>query len=311
MISAQLPAIDNTTIYRAPHAFLDRRGNPVMLRAVETQFLEEITEMYLAYQPRGTFSGLPPVKDEACIKWVQHITENSIGLMAMSCDQKVIGHAAIFPIRDGTCEILIVVLPQNQRSGIGTQLMRSLIQTGREVGFTRIWLTVDKSNFVAIHLYNRCGFERSVFDEGSQVEMTLDLRRYMPTVNVPVSCVMNRRVLTVGLHDSCKQVVELFLKNHVDVLPVVDDDGVLAGILSQTDLIFKPILNHKVCEIATQEVVSLHEDCTIEHAIWILQTKKLRSLPVVDHDNRVVGSIGRREILAHYIQTYEKPDKNP
>jgi CBS domain-containing protein/RimJ/RimL family protein N-acetyltransferase len=306
MKHSQCPDIQNTTIFRTPHAFLDRGGNPIMLRADVPELLDDLTGMYLSYAPRGTFSGLPPVSDPACIKWVKEISGTSVGLMAMSFEHKVVGHAALFPIRDGACELLIVVVPQKQHNGIGTQLMRSLIQLGYEVGFKRIWLSVEKSNFVAIHLYNRCGFERSAFTDSAQVEMALDLKPYSPTVSVTVGKVMNRGVILVRLHDSCKSVVELFLKNHVDVLPVVTDDGVLAGILSQTDLIFKPILHHKVCEIATQEVVFLNESCTIEHAIWLLQTKKLRCIPVVDGNHRVVGSISRRDILAHYFKTYEK-----
>lgn len=303
------PDIECTTIYRSPHAFLDRGGNPIMLRADVPDLLDDLTRMYLAYPLRGTFSGLPPVDDKACVKWVKEITGTSIGLMTIS-EHQVVGHAALFPIRDGICELLIVVVPEKQHNGIGTQLMRSLIQMGCEVGFSRIWLTVNKNNFVAHHLYNRCGFERSAFTDGDEVEMTLDLQRYTPIVKVTVGKVMNRGVIMVGMHDSCKQVVELFLKNNVDVLPVVNDDGRLAGILSQSDLIFKPILNHKVCEIATQEVVFLHDSCTMEHAIWLLQTKRLRCIPVVDENHRVVGSISRRDILRHYFKTYQSSDKN-
>lgn len=299
-----LPDIQNTTIFRTPYAFLDRGGNPIRLRADVPELLDDLTLMYLTYQPRGTFSGLPPVADKACIKWVKEITETSVGLMAMSFEHKVVGHAALFPIRDGTCELLIVVMPQKQHNGIGTQLLHSLIQMGHELGFSQIWLSVEKSNFVAIHLYNRCGFERSAFTDSAQVEMILDLKQYSPTVNITVGKVMNRGIITVRLHDSCKQVVEIFLKNYVDVLPVVNDDDRLVGVLSQSDLIFKPILHHKVCEIATQDVVFLHDSHTIEHAIWLLQTKRLRCLPVVDWRHRVVGSISRRDILAHYFKTY-------
>jgi CBS domain-containing protein/GNAT superfamily N-acetyltransferase len=310
MKHAPCPDISATTIYRAPHAFLDRGGNPIMLRADVPELLDDLTRMYLAYQPRGTFGGLPPVEDKACIKWVKEITGTSIGLMAMSFEHTVIGHAALFPIRDGTCELLIVVVPQKQHNGIGTQLLHSLIQMGYEVGFSQIWLSVEKSNFVAIHLYNRCGFERLDFTDSAQVEMTLNLKQYSPTVNIKVGKVMNRGVIMVRLNDSCKQVVELFLKNNVDVLPVVSDDGVLAGILSQSDLIFKPILHHTVCEIATQDVIFLHEACTIENAIWLLQAKRLRCIPVVDDKHRVVGSISRRDILAYYFRTFQQSYKN-
>ena len=299
-----LPDIRTTTIFRSPHAFLDRGGNPIMLRADVSLLLKGLTAMYLGH-PRCMVSGLPPASDKACSEWVRNIVENGIGIVAMSFEQKIIGHAALFPIGEGICELLIVVAPQKQRNGIGTQLLHSLIQMGYELGFAQIWLSVETNNFVAIHLYNRCGFERLSLCDTSQVEMTLNLKRYSPTVTVTVGKVMNRGVISVRLHEPCRKVVELFLRHHVDVLPVVEESGRLAGVLSQSDLIFKPILHRNVCEIATQDVVSLHESCTIEHAIWLLQSKKLRCIPVVDGEQRVVGSISRRDILAHYIKNYD------
>jgi hypothetical protein len=132
MKHAQCPDIQNTTISRAPHAFLDRGGNPIMLRADVPELLGDLTRMYLLYEPRGTFSGLPPVPDNACITWVKEICQTSAGLMAMSFEHKVAGHAALFPIRDGICELLIVAVPQKQHNGIGTQLLHSLIRKNRE-----------------------------------------------------------------------------------------------------------------------------------------------------------------------------------
>ena len=38
--------------------------------------------MYLAYQPRNSFQGLPPIKDEVCVRWVRDILVNGIHLIA-------------------------------------------------------------------------------------------------------------------------------------------------------------------------------------------------------------------------------------
>jgi len=294
----------DSTIFRTPNVFLDKKGGPVMVRPFEPQFLKGLTQMYLAYSPRASIGGVPPVNNRTCIQWVRKITTGTINLVALSFERLVIGHAVLFPMQKKVCELLIVIAPLFQHSGIGTQMMRCIIQLGYELGFEKIWLSADKTNFVALHLYNKCGFERLSFTDSPQVEMTLELKRYHPTANIKVADAMNCSVITVHAEDSCRQAVQVFLDNAVDVLPVVGDGKKLLGIISQTDLIFKSNLHRRVCEVATMEVVSLHENCTLDKAIRLLQTRKLRSIPVVDARHRVVGIIGRRDILAHYFKTY-------
>lgn len=294
----------DSTIFRTPHVFLDKRGAPVIVRSYEPQFLSGLTHMYRAFTPRASIGGVPPVDDSECAAWVRRITIGTASLIALSFDGPVLGHTVLLPMRKGICELLIVVDPPYQKSGIGTQMMRCIIQLGYELGFLKIWLSVHRTNFTALHLYNKCGFECLAFTDSPQVEMLLDLQRYHPTANVRVADAMNRTVLTVPAENSCRQAVELFLNNAVDALPVVTGDNRLAGIISQTDLIFKANLHRRVCEVATMDVVSLHEDCTIDTAIRLLQRRRLRSIPVVDAKRRVVGSISRRDILAHYFKTY-------
>ena len=275
-----------------------------MVRPFEEQFLEGLTQMYLDYSPRASIGGVPPVNNRACIKWARKITTGTISLVALSFDKQVIGHAVLLPMQKKICELLIVIAPPFQKSGIGTQMMRCIVQLGYELGFEKIWLSVSKTNFVALHLYYKAGFERLSFTDSPQVEMILNLKRYHPTANIRVADAMNRSVVTVHAEDSCRQAVQVFMDNAVDVLPVVGDGEKLTGILSQTDLIFKSNLNRQVQDVATMEVVSLHEHCTIDKAIRLLQTRKLRSIPVVDAQHRVVGIIGRRDILVHYFKTY-------
>lgn len=299
-----MPDIHNSTILGSPNVFLDKKGGPVIVRPFEPQFLKSLTQMYLACSPRGSIDGVPPADDNECVAWVNRITTGTASLIALSFDGQVIGHAVLFPMRKKVCELLIIVAQPFQKSGIGTQMMRCVIQLGYELGFAKIWLSVDKANFIALHLYDKCGFERPTFTDSPQVEMLLELKRYHPTANIKVAEAMNRTVITVHADDSCRRAVQLFLDNAVDVLPVVSDGKRLVGIISQTDLIFKSNLHRRVREVATMEVVSVPENCTIDKAIRLLQTRKLRSIPVVDPRHRVVGIIGRRDILGHYFKTY-------
>ena len=306
MQAAPILSIENSTIFRSPNVFLDKKGLPVMVRAFEPQFLPGLTHMYLAFTPRASIGGVPPVNDPDCIAWVRRITTGTVSLISLSFEGQVIGHAVLLPMRKKICELLIVIAPLFQKSGIGTQMMHGIIQLGFELGFSKIWLSVHRTNFVALHLYNKCGFECLSFTDSPQIEMALDLKRYHPTARIRIAEAMNPKVITIHKDASCREAVELFLKNAVEVLPVVADDNSMAGIVSHTDLMFKLNLERPVSEVATREVVSLHKNCTLDKAIRLLQKRNLRSIPVVNAKHRVVGLISRREILAHFFKTYPK-----
>jgi CBS-domain-containing membrane protein len=49
--------------------------------------------------------------------------------------------------------------------------------------------------------------------------------------------------------------------------------------------------------------VRVDRTCTVSKAVRLLQSRKLRCLPVVDDDNTLLGIIGRREVPSHYLQT--------
>jgi CBS domain-containing protein len=83
-------------------------------------------------------------------------------------------------------------------------------------------------------------------------------------------------------------------------LPVVDRDGKLEGIITKTDLMIPANINKKVGEVYTQNVVTVQEGHTISRVIRMLQSKKFRAIPVVDRHKKLVGFVGRREILDYY-----------
>lgn len=295
--------LEHSTIFRSPNVFLDKKGFPVIVRAFEPRFLPDLTAMYLAYTPRASIGGVPPARDSDCIDWVRRLTTGSAGLIAISFAGQVIGHAVLLPMKKKICELLIVIAPLFQKSGIGTQMMHGIVQLGFELGFSKIWLSVHKTNFVALHLYNKSGFECLSFTDSPQIDMALDLKRFHPTARIRVAEAMNQEVITIGKDAPCRKAVEVFLQSGVEALPVVDGGNALAGIVSQTDLMFKPRLRRPVGDIATREVVTLHEHCTLDKAIRLLQKRNLRSIPVLDAKRRVVGIISRRDILAHFFKT--------
>jgi CBS domain-containing protein/RimJ/RimL family protein N-acetyltransferase len=294
--------LSDTTIHNFPHAFINKKAEAILIRTLDESHHRELTGMYLAYEPRSSFSGLPPITDEACVRWVDKMIENAVNLIALSFEEGIVGHAALFPIDKLDCEILVAVSPSEQRIGIGTELTRCLIQLAHELGLERIRLSVEARNHVARHVYEKCGFRydsRSLVDE---LDMSLDLESYRSSLDVPVREIMNRSVVCIRQDMSCREALKLFVEDGIATLPVVDRKNRLRGILSESDLLIEANIAKKVSEVLTREVVSVQEGYPVANVIPLFQSRKLRCIPVLDRHMKLVGVVGRRDILAHYLK---------
>jgi len=294
-----------STFHTSPRAFITKNREAILIRMLDDRLAPRLIEMYLAFRPRPCFQGLPPIKDEVCTKWVQGMIRDGINLVALSFEQGVVGHTALFPIDDAVCEMLVVVSPACQNSGIGTELVRCSTQLAYEIGFERVWLPVESTNVRARHVYKKCGFDYLPGKKARELEMALDLKRYRDAVSAPVAEIMNRDVLTVGIDDSCRAALDRMLRGRVASLPVVDEQGVLQGVLSEGELLVPSNLDKQVRDIFTREALSVCPTCTIAKLVRLFQSNRIRSIPVVDDERRPVGIVGRRDILAHYAQHVE------
>jgi CBS domain-containing protein len=61
-------------------------------------------------------------------------------------------------------------------------------------------------------------------------------------------------------------------------------------------------LGRNVSDIQTREVVFVSEDCTIAKIIRMFEVKRIRCIPVVDARKRLVGVVGRKDVLAYYAR---------
>jgi len=294
------PRNEDSAIYNLPQAFINKKGEPILIAALDEKRCQRLIEMYLAYQPRNSFQGLPPIKDEACVKWVQHMIRNGINLVALSFGEGVVGHAALFPVDDRVCEYLVVVSPPLQNTGIGTELTRCAVQLACEIGFETIRLSVEATNVKARRVYKKCGFEYLTKGHVGELEMVLDLKRYREALSVTVESIMNREVLAIREEESCRTALDIFLERGIASMPVVDAEQRLVGMLSKTDLMPPASLDKKVGDVLTRGVLTVPPTCRLERVIRILQSKRLRCLPVVGPDMKLIGVVGRRDILAYY-----------
>jgi CBS domain-containing protein len=296
------PRANGLTIHRLPQVFINKTQEAILIRALDETTCEGLIKMYLAYEPRNSFQGLPPVQDKACVAWVEQMISNRTNLVALSFGAGVVGHAALFSLDDEVCEMLIVISPPYQNTGIGTHLTRAIVQLAYEVGFDKVWLPVEARNVRARHVYKKCGFEPLPDRDSRELEMALDLHGYRDAVNRSVRSVMNTAVIFIHENDRCRHALDIFLSKNIASLPILDDDGKLVGIMSETDLILPANLDAKVREVFTRDVVSVRGDAAINKVIHLFLSRKIRCIPVVDDEMHLTGIVGRKDILTYYAK---------
>ncbi len=104
----------------------------------------------------------------------------------------------------------------------------------------------------------------------------------------------------VTLKDNALVEDALFLmsENKIGGIPVINDSGLLVGIVTNRDLRFIKELKKPVIEVMTSEgLITAEEGIDLKQAEKILQEYKIEKLPVVDKDHRLVGLITYRDII--------------
>jgi IMP dehydrogenase len=88
------------------------------------------------------------------------------------------------------------------------------------------------------------------------------------------------------------------MKEHsIGGIPIVDDQGLLKGIVTNRDLRFEKNNNRPITEVMTyKNLVTTSEGTSLQKAEVILQNNKIEKLPVVDKDFKLIGLITFRDI---------------
>ncbi|MEN9302948.1 MAG: hypothetical protein RL264_1377 [Bacteroidota bacterium] len=90
----------------------------------------------------------------------------------------------------------------------------------------------------------------------------------------------------------------LMTENGIGGIPVVDENKVLKGIVTNRDLRFEKNADRPIREIMTCErIITTKDGTNLSTAEGILQENRIEKLPVVDDQNRLIGLITYRDII--------------
>ena len=86
-------------------------------------------------------------------------------------------------------------------------------------------------------------------------------------------------------------------KFRISGVPIVDDEGVLIGIITNRDMKFETDMSRRISEVMTKEgLVTGLEGTTLEEAKQILRAHRIEKLPIVDAGNHLKGLITIKDI---------------
>jgi CBS domain-containing protein len=142
-----------------------------------------------------------------------------------------------------------------------------------------------------------------------------------------VKDLMTTPVVTVGPATPFKEIVARLAEHRVSAVPVVNDAGLVLGVVSEADLLLReespdpdadrPLLWTKrrraehdkaaatvARDLMTIAVVAITPEATVAQAARRMHSANVKRLPVVDRSGRLVGIISRSDLL----KVFNRPD---
>ncbi len=135
--------------------------------------------------------------------------------------------------------------------------------------------------------------------------------------------IMTTNVISIAADATIEAAVSLMLSNGISGLPVVDDAGVVVGVISEGDLLhrheigserrrswwlrafasreslahdFVAAHSHKVADIMSKNALTVAPDTDLREIATILEERRIKRLPVVD-GGKLVGIVSRANML--------------
>jgi CBS-domain-containing membrane protein len=140
-----------------------------------------------------------------------------------------------------------------------------------------------------------------------------------------VKDVMTVDVVAVPTTATFKEIADALAGHKISAVPVVDDRNIVVGVVSEADLLHKlelatsdlhrRLLDRRRIRTAKRKAagdtadalmsapaVTIGPDAKIGEAARLMEHERIKRLPVVEEDGRLVGVVARRDLLRPYLR---------
>ena len=153
-----------------------------------------------------------------------------------------------------------------------------------------------------------------------------------PEISMQARDIMTTPVVAITASASVAEAADLMLTRNIRCLPVVGDDGSLAGIISEGDFLRRGELGtrrarprwleflvgpgkladeyvrssgRRVAEVMTASVVSAAPGASLAEVVELMATHDIKNVPIVDAD-KIVGIVSRSDLMRILLRTLPK-----
>lgn len=102
--------------------------------------------------------------------------------------------------------------------------------------------------------------------------------------------------ITISLNATVAEAISLMTEYGIGGIPVIDDNGILKGIVTNRDLRFEHNNKKKITEVMTTDLITTNHQTDLEAAARILRKHKIEKLPMVDETGKLIGLITYKDI---------------
>lgn len=140
--------------------------------------------------------------------------------------------------------------------------------------------------------------------------------------------IMTREIRSISPDTNAKKALELLLKMQISGLPVIDNKGRLTGMFTEKDVLrnilpsyiervgefiydenpksiktkFEVLANLTVSQLMRKEVITTYEDTSLCEVAHLMLNQKVRRIPVLDKEKKIVGIIAREDVVRAYAK---------
>ena len=132
---------------------------------------------------------------------------------------------------------------------------------------------------------------------------------------------MNKNLVTLSIDSTLSEAKEVFKKQKIHHLLITDDDGLLAGVMTDRDLYknLSPtigtshethrdtaLMQKKLHQIMARNLITAQAQLQLNEAVLLFYDNNISCLPVIDEQNKAIGIITWRDILKVLALQYRK-----
>lgn len=139
--------------------------------------------------------------------------------------------------------------------------------------------------------------------------------------------IMTQEVISVTRDTTIRVLATIFTENNISGVPVIDEQGTVIGIVTESDLIFhnkrfkvpsvitildsfffldspdkmerelKKIAAATVGDICTSPPVTISPDTALDEIATLMSDKHIHTMPVLDDTGSMIGIVGKKDII--------------